>query len=557
MVRGVLKLTLTAVRLCALCLCLALPLLAQSGVQVSSSLSEASVALDGTVTLTVSVSGAAEGVDVPLPETRDGGLRFMPAGRRYQMTNMNGQMSSSTQYDFVVMPIKTGRHLIEPMTVVVNGVAHTTPSQRLEVTDMASASAYPSAALPPSEPLWPGLPPQPREDDVMLESTVEPETIYKHQPFYYRLTLLSAVRLLSDPRYNAIAPTGFLRVPFEQVNDQAYRGGRSYDTSSVTTAFFPLSEGEYSLPGTQIQVTPSSFGLPRLLRTQPHTIKVLPLPSEGRPKSFTGAVGTRFDILSRLKQNTVTAGSSVELEVEVEGDGHLDLVPYAYLPEWEGIEKKLGKSPSQTRAEGGKIRSHRTYSYRLKPSKAGTYELSGIALAFFNPQAGRYETVLAPTVSLTVEDNPGLPSPGHDPQPSALPESSRPVELAGPEDARLPMLPRKHLAAGLALMLLGWALARPLRLTPRRARQGPRFKLGTHASHQELLESLERLAPGEDRVVRSARLRQQGWSAEQVEAFEALRQKTAHAVFGHGSSKESQLSQLEQALSALLKEVKP
>ena len=250
------------------------------------------------------------------------------------------------------------------------------------------------------------------------------------------------------------------------------------------------------------------------------------------------------------------AGNSVEFEVEVEGDGHLDLVPYPYLPEWQGVEKKLGKTPSQTRAVGGKVHSQRTYSYRLKPAKAGTYELSGIAFAFFNPQAKRYETVLAPTVSLSVEDNPGVPSPGQNPQPSELPESSRPAELAGPDAARQPALPRKHLAAGLALMLLGCALARPVSWPPPRTRRGAKFKLGSHASHQELLESLERLAPGDDRVVRSARLREQGWSAEQVEALEALRRKTAGAVFGNGSNKEAQLSQLEQELSALLQEVK-
>ena len=38
------------------------------GVRVTSSLSETTVSLDRTVTLTVAVTGAADGVDVPLPE---------------------------------------------------------------------------------------------------------------------------------------------------------------------------------------------------------------------------------------------------------------------------------------------------------------------------------------------------------------------------------------------------------------------------------------------------------------------------------------------------------
>ncbi len=562
-------------KLLILLMLLAVPLQAQlgGGVQVSASLSSQSIPLDGSANLTISISGSADGINVPTPETQDGGLRFISAGRRYQMSNINGQTTTSTQYDFVVMPLKTGRFLIEPMTVVVAGVAHTTASQRLEVTDMAGSSGspstqqqaqtqttpggFPSGISPWGQPTgWPSSPrPEPREDDILLESEIAPEVVYKHQAVTHTLTLLTAVRLLNDPRYNAIAPTGFLRVPFDQVNGVQERGGRTYDTSSVKMAFFPLNEGDYTFNGTQIQVTSGDFGLPRILRTQPQAIKVLPLPSEGKPKSFTGAVGTRFDLHARLKQNTVTLGNSVELEISVEGDGHLDLVPYPYLPQWQSLEKKLGKSPSSTRAENGRVVSQRTYNYRIKPSKEGTYELSGIVLSFFNTQDKRYETVLAPTLVLNVEPNPNAAPAGQASMDlSERPESERPVELAGPSAGRLPHLPLRPIALGLALMVIGTLLGRPGRLLPRPKRWGGKPRFGPHSSVKEFLASLDKLAPGADRQARAAHLKNQGWSSERSEKLEAIRQQANRALFGGGREDSALLKTFEQDLQQLLKE---
>ncbi len=547
------------------------PAQAQLGgqVQVSSSLSTNSIPLDGSATLTVSISGSADGINVPLPETRDNGLRFISAGRRYQMSTINGQVSTSTQYDFVIMPLKTGRFLIEPMTIVVAGTAHTTPSLRLEVTDMTGGSSstsspqqstpggFPSGISPWSpSPGWPYRQ-EPREDDVLLESKVEPEVVYKHQPVTHTLTLLTAVRLLSDPRYNAIAPTGFLRVPFDQVNGVQERGGRNYDTSTVKMALFPLNEGDYTFPGTQIQVTPGDLGLPRVLRTHPHPIKVLPLPTEGKPKSFTGAVGTRFDLYARLKQNTITLGSSVELEISVEGDGHLDLVPYPYLPSWQNLEKKLGKSPSSTRSENGKIVSQRTYNYRIKPSKEGSYELSGIVLAFFNTQDKRYETVLAPTLTLRVEPNPNAVA-GEDASSDSAerPESDLPAESAGPDSARLPQLPAGAILFGIGLLLAATMIGRPRGSLLRMKLWNRRPSIGPHADLRELLESLERLSPGADRLSRASHLTSQGWSEEHIERLESIRQQANRAMFGGGSEDKALLTKLDQQLQQALQERK-
>lgn len=561
---------MVARRAILLFLLLALPLWAQTGDKVEVSISSDSIAMDEVATLTVKVDGMTNDVDVDLPQTRDSGLQIMPSGRRLNSVYNNGQLSNSSEITFRITALRTGRHLIEPITGTIGGVPFMSRSVRLEVTDFgtgqnSSATAATGggwAAQPnpwASGGMWPGQPaiPEPREDDVLLEAAVDPPEVYLHQPIFYDLRLMTAVRLLSDPRYNPIAPTGFLRVPFEQQSTEQEVNGRIYSVSSVKTAYFPLTEGEFIFDPTHIQVSPGAFSMPRTLSTDPKSVKVLPLPMEDRPQSFTGAVGQEFEIRANLKDPEIASDGTAELEISVKGDGHLDLVPYPYLPNWANLEKKLGKSPSTTSVENGQIVSRRTYNYRIKPSRPGRYDLSGIALAYFNPLEKRYEVVQAPSMTLTVESAGGSDS-SEDGEPgSELEEADRPVTAAGPSSGRLPELPKGPMAVGVLLLLAGAWLARPS------SGGGPRWKKGAakigraprrHKSFAEFLGSLDGIAPGADAGSRQAVLEGKGWTAEQISRLETLRRKAGRAEFGGGGDVAS-LESLDKELSGLLKEV--
>lgn len=556
-----------------LLLLLSLGAWAQTGSgQVTARLSSDSIALDETATLTISITGLSGDVDIPLPESLDGGLQFDYAGQRSSTTYMNGQVSSSTELDYRVRPIRKGRHLIEEITGNVGGTPFTTSTLRLEVTDAGTGSAAtnnpwssPSGGLNPTNPWainpanpWaqPAFPDPEPQDDAQLEAVVEPETVYKHQPVFYNLRLLVTGHLLSDPRYNPIAPTGFLRLAFPQENSTEERYGRQYNVMSVKTAYFPLSEGEYTFDPSQVAISGGFFSLPQTLATESKTIKVLPLPSQGRPQSFTGAVGTLFEIQASLKSPQIALGGNTELEVSVKGDGHLDLVPYPYLPEWAGLEKKQLSSPSTTRVENGAIASNRTYKFRLKPTKEGSYTLSGIALAYFNPSEKRYEVVKAPDLTLQVEPNHNAESSMPSTDSSEVADSERPQESAGPSSGRLPELPVIPMIAGGALLLAGAMLSKPRRRSTGSPRGSGKVVATRHKSIAELMTALETLAPGSDSAVREAVLAAKGWSPASIAGYESLRRATGRALFGGGEPNPSQLEDLNKDLGALLKEAK-
>lgn len=530
--------------------------------KVSAKLSQSQLSISETAILTVSVQGLAGDIRLSEPSSRGGGLQFNHIGQRFSMTSINGVSNTATEYEYEVVPLKKGRHIIDPISVTVSGMNLSTESLRLEVVDSRGSSG---PSYTPHNPYSPYTrrhsrrslfePQRSRPDDVLLEAELLPEKVYKHQPTLYSLRLLTAVNLYGDPRYSPVSPTGLLMVPFAQENKTERRHGRDYQVSEVNAAFFPLTEGTYEFPATEVKVRTGPFSSPKPLIAGKQKLTVVPLPSEGRPRSFTGAVGEDFQIQALLKQTEVVEGQTVELSVSVSGDGHLELVPYPYLPEWDGIEHKQTTSPSTTTVENGKLVSKRTYNFRLKPTRAGSYDMSEIALAFFRPSLERYEVIKAAPMTLNVR--PGgeaLRKDGSDLS-KELPEPDQPALDPGPSGLQPPHLSQQFFLVVAGLLALGLALNfSSARFTLSRSGlfQGARFK---HDSLPALLEHIHQLAPGSDTLSRQRELLSRGWSDPQIAQLENLRTAANRALYG-GAKETQTLSQLSQQLKTLLKEVR-
>ena len=69
--------------------------------------------------------------------------------------------------------------------------------------------------------------------------------------------------------------------------------------------------------------------------SQAEALKVLPLPTEGRPAAFDGAVG-KFEVASELSAAQSAAGDPLTLRLKVTGAGSFDRVNSAMLGEVDG-----------------------------------------------------------------------------------------------------------------------------------------------------------------------------------------------------------------------------
>ena len=135
--------------------------------------------------------------------------------------------------------------------------------------------------------------------------------------------------------------------------------------------------------------------------TSPETaIKVLPLPTDGRPAEFSGAVGS-FKISTDLSSATNTAGDPLTLRMHVNGSGNFDRVESNMLAgdgQWKTYQPKAAFS----QADSTGYRGEKTFEQPLVALQPGVQTIPPLAFSFFDPGSRRYETVRSAPLRVTV-----------------------------------------------------------------------------------------------------------------------------------------------------------
>jgi hypothetical protein len=135
------------------------------------------------------------------------------------------------------------------------------------------------------------------------------------------------------------------------------------------------------------------------------TIDVKPLPLEGRPDGFNGAVGEfTFDV--NTNKTTLNANESLQLDVKVSGKGNLKLftIPSVKLPNTlEVYEPEHGESVKTTVAG---MQGFISDSYTVVPQFKGSYPINPIAFSYFDPKTEKYTTITSKEFTIEVENGP-------------------------------------------------------------------------------------------------------------------------------------------------------
>ena len=127
---------------------------------------------------------------------------------------------------------------------------------------------------------------------------------------------------------------------------------------------------------------------------------VTPLPAEGRPADFGGAVGS-FKVATDISSTKSTAGDPLTLRMHVTGAGNFDRVDSRMLSgdgQWKTYEPKSNfTSTDPTGYRGEKI-----FEQPLIASQPGTHAIPPLKFTYFDPGARRYETAHSAPLSVTV-----------------------------------------------------------------------------------------------------------------------------------------------------------
>ena len=163
-------------------------------------------------------------------------------------------------------------------------------------------------------------------------------------------------------------------------------------------------------------------------------MKVLPLPSQGKPPDFSGAVGS-FKISADVSSAKNTAGDPLTLRMHVTGSGTFDRVDSNMLetgPEWKTYEPKSNFSSNDPTG----YRGEKTFEQPIIASQPGAQTIPPLSFSYFDPGTHQYET--AHSAPLTVTVSPAANSAANEPPPATAstsgPTPKSPNSAGAPAD---------------------------------------------------------------------------------------------------------------------------
>lgn len=394
-----------------------------SAAELEARLDRESVPAGDGATLNIKVSGGDAG-QPEMPQIEN--FIIQPRGKSQQIQIINGQTTRSVSYTYAVGSKIPGDYDIPPIGVMVNGKKVFTQALKLKVLDGAAGQpppgmagseaqepedeaedekrfgfltvelagtqrkhAYVGEIAPVRIRAW-----LPAESRAQLRSGIQPEgkafTLHNvsGQPQQAE-EMRDGKRYLVVTWYGGMSATKAGNYPASlslnatvAVRDRSAPPQRRQMGGPFDDPFFDQVFDRMNVPMIEKDVT---------LKSDDQLIEVRPLPEEGRPSGFTGAVGN-FQMDGVVIPDKWTTGEPQQIGVRLSGSGNFALMKAPDLVPGEAWKVYPGKE-SFAPGDEASFSGTQTFRFSAVPRKAGAQKVA-LAFSYFNPEEGAYKTLI-------------------------------------------------------------------------------------------------------------------------------------------------------------------
>lgn len=325
---------------------------------------------------------------------------------------VNGKSSFSKTYSYFLSPTKRGKITIQQAEITVNGETYKTTPVVVEVT----------AAIDKPEDGSDGA--SQAAENIHLVAEISKGSPYINEDFtvVYKLYVseqssVSNWREIDSPKYSDFWSQSVDEKQFKVYNGE-YKGEPYRYVILRRTVLYPLKSGKLNIEPLSLSITVDIpinrrdiFGR-RMTKKENITVSaknrvvnVKPLPINGKPDDFTGAVGD-FDFSITTNKNQLDATEAFEINVEAKGNGNLKLfdLPVPNFPSKLEVYEPENQDKIQTKLSG--MRGLKRNKYTVVPQYKGKYPIPSISFSYFNPKTARYERRNSKEIIVEVRNGP-------------------------------------------------------------------------------------------------------------------------------------------------------
>lgn len=318
-------------------------------------------------------------------------------------------------YGYHLTVNEAGPVRIGPFNVVADGQAEASNTIELQVRQVPTSTRQRFEVIVPDGPWRVGQHVPLRIEWQLPADAVE--RIINHQAQIPLLSFTDALRFEpSDPgngntALQVVTPGGQAQLPAEV--RRTTLNGEDQVIITVRQTLIPQRAGRYEVPAPSLTVEQATgwsrdlFGsrVPRQMQPlriggRARTLEILPLPQQGQPPHFSGAIGEGFSIAAQASNSVVQAGEPVRLRVTLRGDAppeELRLPPLQALG-LDGADFRLPRTPPPGRvADGARI-----YEFDLRVRHPGVQAIPALPFSWFDPVREDYQTTHSEPIALSV-----------------------------------------------------------------------------------------------------------------------------------------------------------
>ncbi len=370
-----------------------LPQARAADVSITATVDKTSASLEDYILLTVVIEGTR--TEASLSGLDD--FKVSSRGKSSQVRIVNGSMSSSYEFNYVLQPLKPGTYMIGPFSVAHKKKTYTSDTITLTVSKQAARTAT-------------------GERDAYVTAEVDKQNPYAHEQIiysfkFYRRVQISKANLSGAPDFE-----GFVSERLGK--EREYRrviNGQTYAVTELRWALFPVQSGVLTIGTTTLDCElvvkersrrgdrsnnsvfgDSFFGFGarterKTLRTESLTVMVHQLPAAGRPDGFRQLVG-EFELNGSLGETSVHAGDSATLTLRLHGNGTMRAMKTIDLPPLPNVKVyddmpvfEANQSPEQS---GGTL----IVKKAIVPLSQGELIIPAVEVSYFNSVEKKYKT---------------------------------------------------------------------------------------------------------------------------------------------------------------------
>ena len=335
-------------------------------------------------------------IDKPMKYPDHPGFHVIGEEKTQQVQYINGKGLVQDGIIILFQAEREGKFRIGTAKITINGKTYATKPIDVDVVRANSVAAQSTAV----------------NQTAFLQANISNANPYVNEQvnltvkmFAKDLSLLNRKRNFKQGKLEGLSPKMVTSRP-ETIKQEMVSGKQYFSEEVAKYVLFPEKEGQITIDPFSLDILVSGiYGTEAYeLRSNPVTINAKPIPEEGRPKSFTGAVGD-FKLKTDINKNDVKANESANLKVEISGTGNFNKLIFPEIKTPNKIEAYTPKKHNNFKTYDDGMQGSITSEVVMVPEKEGSYTISPVEFSYFDPKKEKFITLKTDEVQLSVNGN--------------------------------------------------------------------------------------------------------------------------------------------------------